>query len=165
MKNSILEKNLHLTFEIGIFFKAFQAFLEIIAGAVLILTSQAAMSSIVSLFTEDLRADNPENVITKYGITLLNNFSPTTQHFVSVYLMIHGSIKLIVVIGLLKKIRWAYPAAGIVFTFFIVYQVQRFFHTHSPLLLFFAALDFLIILLTWHEYSSLKKKRDRDFIG
>lgn len=158
MKNETLEKNLHLTFEISIFLKAIYAFLEMLAGLAFMLMPDVSISALVDLFMEDLRADNPENIITQYGITFLNNFTPSTQHFVALFLVIHGSVKLFVVIGLLRKKTWSYPVAGIVFSFFIVYQLQRYFHTHSPFLLFISALDFMIILLTWHEYSNLKKK-------
>jgi uncharacterized membrane protein len=60
------------------------------------------------------------------------------------------------VAGLLLKLRWAYPAAIVAFTLFVVYQLYRYSHTHSTALLALSALDAAVIALTWLEYRRLK---------
>ena len=43
--------------------------------------------------------------------------------FAAIYLLSHGVIKVVLVASLFRELLWAYPAAIVVFTLFIVYQL------------------------------------------
>ena len=73
------------------------------------------------------------------------------------YLLSHGVIKAVLIVGLLREKLWYYPVAIIVFVSFILYQLYRFNHTHSIWLLLITLLDIVVIWLTWHEYRYLQK--------
>ena len=75
----------------------------------------------------------------------------------ALYLLSHGVIKLFVIIGLLQQKLWYYPTALVIFGLFIVYQLYRFSFTHSPWLLVLTVLDIIVMWLTWHEYSYLRR--------
>jgi uncharacterized membrane protein len=84
-----------------------------------------------------------------------------TQVFVALYLLSHGSIKLWLIIALLREKLWYYPTAIVIFGLFIVYQLYRFSFTHSVWLLLVTAVDIIVIALTWHEYKYLHRVSHR----
>ncbi len=151
------EKEIHLAFEISIILKGINSVFEIIGGVLaLLVTKSFIVSTILSLTNEELSQD-PNDAIAHYLINLSNNFSVTTQHFVAIYLLSHGIIKLFLVIGLLKKKLWAYPLAVVVFSLFIIYQIYKYIYSPSVWLLILTLFDGLIIWLTLHEYHKIKK--------
>ena len=58
-------------------------------------------------------------------------FSVAEHNFYAFYLLSHGIIKRVLVIGLLRERLWAYPASFAVFGAFIAYQLYRFSFTHD----------------------------------
>ena len=89
----------------------------------------------------------------------LQHLSLGAQHFAAIYLVSHGAIKLWLIIGLLREKLWYYPTAMVIFALFIVYQFYHFSFTHSVFLLFITVVDFVVIILTWHEYGYLRRHR------
>ncbi len=86
----------------------------------------------------------------------------TARHFISVYLVLHGLIKAVLVTALWFDALWAYPLTIAVFSVFSGYQLYRlyrFTHTHSLALILFTVFDVLIIYLTWREYRDQKLSR------
>ena len=53
---------------------------------------------------------------------------------------------------LMRRVAFAYPLGIVVFSGFIVTQLHRWSHTHSPVLLALSALDLVVIGLTWREW-------------
>ncbi len=150
MEHRIEEKNIRSIFTISLMLKGANAFLEMIGGALLLCTG-AVMGSIQVLIQGELIED-PGDFLANSVQHYLPYFSQHSQLFVSFYLLSHGIIKLFLVVGLLRNKVWAYPAAITVFSFFIVYQLYRFTHTHSLFLIALTAFDLMVIWLTWHEY-------------
>ena len=102
---------------------------------------------------------DPNDLLTGLFLHTVQHLSIGTQKFAAVYLLVHGTIKLWLIAGLLRKRLWYFPVAMTVFSLFIVYQLYRYTNTHSGWLLVITALDLVIIALTWHEYRGLKLER------
>lgn len=159
IKKFIEEKNIHFIFEVSLLLKAAFALFEIIGGVLVYFISQEFVIKLVFLLTQDELLEDPKDLIAQYLIHSAQAFSISTQHFAAFFLLSHGIIKLFLVIGLLREKRWYYPAAIIVFTLFVLYQLYRFNFTHSLWLLLITLLDILVIWLTWHEYMYLRKQK------
>lgn len=157
MNFNIKEKKIYLAFEISILLKGFHSFLEILGGILIFFITKSYIVSRVLFFTQEELSEDPKDLIAHYLINASNNFSITSQHFIALYLLSHGIIKLFLVIGLLKKKLWAYPASIVIFSLFITYQLYRLYYTHSVWLLLFTIFDIVIIWLTIHEYNHMKK--------
>ena len=69
-----------------------------------------------------------------------------------------GGIVLIVV-GLFRRERWAYPVAFVFLGGFVVYQVYRMTYAPSVGLALLTVFDLFIIWLTWREYRRMKTSR------
>lgn len=157
MKITPEENKIHLTFEIGLLLKGFHAILEILGGALVFLTSRTYLINKILSFTQEELREDPKDLIAHYLINTSNNFSIDSQHFIALYLLVHGLIKLCLVIGLMREKLWAYPTSIVVFSLFIVYQLYRYTNTHSIWLLLFTVFDVALIWLTLHEYRYMKK--------
>jgi hypothetical protein len=83
----------------------------------------------------------------------------STQLFTSFYLLGHGVIKIVLIVGLLREKLGYYPAAIAVFVLFVMYQIYRYTFTHSIWLLLITLLDIVVIWLTWHEYTYMRDHR------
>ena len=157
LKQLFEEKNIHLVFEISIILKGLHALLEVVGGIAIFFISQEFLLQVVTAITQDELTGDPNDFFSNYLVNVIQNFSTGSQHFASWYLLSHGVIKGLLVIGLLKEKLWSYPLAIVVFTLFIVYQLVRYTHTGSVWLLLLTVLDLVIIALTWHEYQYMMK--------
>lgn len=143
------EKGIHEVFEISIVLKGIGALLESVLGAVLLYSN--SVLDIVRAMLENELLDDPTDFLTNHFGTFLNP-SPEAQHFGGLYLLSHGVIKLVLIVGLLRDKLWAYPASLAVFALFIVYQLERYLRTHSVWLLVITVIDLAVMWLIWHEY-------------
>ena len=91
--------------------------------------------------------------VLKFG----QHFSVAQHHFYAFYLLSHGLIKSLLVIGLLRERLWAYPASFAVFGAFIAYQLYRFTFTHDIGLVLLSIFDLFVIYLAVHEYRLLRR--------
>lgn len=159
MKRIFEEKYLHLAFEITLILKGIFALLEILAGIVAYFITQDFLLRFVVAITQDELTEDPRDFVAHYLLQTAQDFSISSQHFTSLYLLSHGIIKIFLVVGLLRGKFWFYPLAMIVFALFILYQFFRFSVTHSLWLLVVTLLDIIVILLTWREYRYLRQHR------
>jgi len=146
---------LHYFFELGIALKFLNGLLEVVGGIFLFLSTPESLSKLAAkLLTNELLED-PKDLVANTLLHAAQQLSVNAQIFASVYLLIHGFVKVGLVIALWKKKLWAYPLAGIVLGLFTVYQVYLFFHSGSLFQVFLTAVDVVILLLLWSEYRRI----------
>jgi uncharacterized membrane protein len=75
-----------------------------------------------------------------------------------VYLLTHGVVKIIIVIGLTLRQRWAYPVAFVFLGAFVIYQVYRLTCDPTTGLALLTVFDLFIIWLTWREYQRTRPR-------
>lgn len=150
------EKELHLFFEIGVILKGLNALLEIVGGLAILFINQTSIIKIVFFLTQEELSEDPKDVIANYLVHTAKQFSISTQHFLVLYLLIHGLIKGLLIYGLLKKKIWSYPVSIIVFGIFIIYQLARYYYTSSLWLIVLSIFDLIVVFLIWHEYQQIK---------
>jgi uncharacterized membrane protein len=158
MKNILSKKIIDRTFEVGILIKSFFGVFEILAGIVFAISGRLAINNLIIALTQQEISDDPNDFIANYLIKTANNFSTGTHIFAIVYLIFHGIINIFLAIALLKNKIWAYPWAITGFSIFIIYQVFRYFHTHSLLLLFLTLFDIFIVSVILLEYNNKRKR-------
>ena len=77
--------------------------------------------------------------------------------FGAVYLLVHGAVKVVLVIALLLNKLWAYPCLIIVLLIFIGYQLYRIALEPSVGLIALTTFDAVIVALTWREYRRQRR--------
>lgn len=144
-------------FRVAVWLKGLDAVSQLAGGALLIFIPPRALTWIAhGVVTRDLLGP-PTG-------PLAGHFEEAVQHlvgggraFVIAYLLVHGLIKLVLVIALLRKaVRW-YPAAITALGLFVLFELVRGAQTHSLLLPVLTALDIAIIVVVIKEYREIRR--------
>jgi uncharacterized membrane protein len=151
-------KTLHRLFEVGILIKGIDGGLELLGGLLLLVLSPGTISGIVFFFVQAELKEDPTDLIVNL---LLHTTRNVLQNKVlaSVFLLVHGVAKLLLVAGLLANKRWSYPVAIVVFAAFTVYQTYQLSYQYSLLLVTLTILDVVVILLVIGEYRYARTAR------
>lgn len=153
------ERTLWRLFQVSLWTKAALALIEVLGGVAAYFLSHEFLVHIASVITQGELAEDPHDLVANFLLHATERLSISSQHFAAIYLFGHGAIKLWLVTGLLRKRLWYYPTALVAFGLFIVYQIYRFAFTQSFLLLGVTVVDLFVIVLTWHEFRYLRKRR------
>ena len=156
MSTNQREKMVHVLFDISVISKGVDGALEIVGGALLCLVSPAQIQSLVRMLTQHELSEDPHDLLAGYLLQAAQHLSADAQMFAAVYLVWHGLVKVGLVITLLQKRFWAYPAAIGAFVLFLVYQLYRYAQTRSTWLLVLSVVDVFVIVITWFEYKRLR---------
>jgi uncharacterized membrane protein len=137
------ERRIHQIFVVSVALKGLHALIEIAGGLALILFSADRIARMLGEIDR--------------GGWLQRHFPASEQQFFAFYLLSHGLIKAVLVVGLLREKLWAYPASIAVFGLFIAYQLYRYSWTHDIALIALSVFDLFVIALAVHEYRLLRK--------
>ncbi|MEK7658651.1 MAG: DUF2127 domain-containing protein [Patescibacteria group bacterium] len=151
-------KLLDKAFEIGVLIKAFFGFFEILGGIFLTISGEKIINNFVIFITQQEIINDPNDIIANYLIRLSEDFSFGTQIFAVSYLLFHGIVNIFLAVVLLKDKLWAYPLAIELFCAFLAYQIYKYFHSFSPILLFLIIFDLFVVLIIWLEYKRHRKR-------
>lgn len=151
-------KLLDRAFEIGVLIKAFFGIFEILGGIFFAFSGEKIINNFIIFITQQEIINDPNDIIANYLIRLSENFSLGTQIFAVFYLLFHGIVNIFLGVVLLKDKIWAYPLAIQLFCVFLIYQIYRYLHTFSFVMLFLIIFDIFIILIIWLEYKRHRKR-------
>ena len=151
------EKRIHQVFVASVLFKGAHALIEIVSGLALYLVSTATIITMLNRWSYGELAEDKHDWIANQLLEFSRHFSVAEHHFYAFYLLSHGIIKGILVIGLLREKLWAYPASFAVFGAFIAYQLYRYSYTHDFALILLSIFYLFVIYLAVHEYRLLRK--------
>ena len=157
----VSERRIHQVFEVSVLLKGLHAVIECIGGVLLYRVSTASIVRLMNLMTQEELIEDPHDFIAMHLQSWAATFSIGTQKFYAFYLLSHGVIKLLLVIGLLKNHLWSYPASLFALTAFIGYQLYRYSYTHSLGLIVLTVFDLLVMVLIWHEYRLVRAHKAR----
>ena len=136
----------------GILLKGLDGATEIIGGLALWIVNPGRIINLVHRITEHEISQTHNDFVIRHLRHAAASVSLSGEHFMAVYLFLHGVVKVVVVLALLRDKLWAYPVAIVVFGAFVIYQVYRFTFTHSSGLLVLAGIDLAVTILIWLEY-------------
>jgi uncharacterized membrane protein len=146
-------------FRIAMAFKGIDGAIELIGGVLLLVVSQAEVQKLIAaVVTHDLLGP-ADGSLSRHFVAGTAEFASGDRTFAVIYLLLHGMIKVALVVALLRHWLPAYPVAVVVLGAFVVYEVYRATQTGSVLLPFLAALDIAVIALVIREYRVLRRAR------
>ena len=151
------EKRFHQIFVVSVLAKGLHALIEILGGIALYLVSTAAIVTAIQRYSYDELTENQHDWVATHLLDFARHFSVAEHNFYAAYLLSHGVIKAVLVVGLLRQKLWAYPASFAVFGGFILYQLYRYSFTHDIGLILLSIFDLFVIYLAVHEYRLLRK--------
>ncbi len=156
MRRDFLQnKIIHNLFEITVFMKGVNGFLEILIGSFFFLKKETIQAIIFSPRYAFIHYIPISHVMRR-----LDTLSLSTQYFIGFYFLFYGIVNIFLVVSLLKGRLWAYPTSIVFHTLFIVYQTYRSILHSSIFLLSVSIFDAFLVMITWLEYKRLKNIRD-----
>ncbi len=147
----------HDLFLVSIWIKGIVGLLQVVGGGLLLVVHQDQLIRLAVMLTQPELTEDPHDSIALFVRHSAEQFGHGTQQFASLYLAVHGLIKILLVVGLLRRKMWSYPASMWVLGAFIAYQCYRYTQTHSPWLIALTVLDIAVIVLVWHEWRARQK--------
>src|ERR1700745_3856508 len=108
------EKRIHQIFQLSVLIKGAFAVIECAAGVAFALVSTSSIKNFVDMLTQEGLIENPNDFVATHLLTAAQHFSVETKNFYAFYLLSHGLVKVLLVIGLVRKKLWSYPVSLIV---------------------------------------------------
>jgi uncharacterized membrane protein len=139
-------------FAIGIIGKGINGLAELIGGLLLLFVTPESIHDLVAVLTRGELSEDPNDLVARYLLHTANGLTGSAVIFGAIYLLVHGAVKIVLVIALLLNKLWAYPCMIAVLLIFIGYQLYRIALQPSAALVVLTAFDVLIVTLTWLEY-------------
>ena len=147
-------------FAVGIILKGLDGVLELVSGTLLLFVAPAKLSQLAILVTQPELTEDPNDFIANH---IQQGAAGLTDHivfFTAFYLLIHGAVKVVLVVALLRDKLWAYPWMIGVLGIFILYQLYQLSRGPSAGLVVLTVFDILVVILTWHEYGRHRQRRN-----
>ncbi len=151
-------RQVHRAFRVGVLLKGLHALIECVSGLALALISTETIVALAKTITQEELIENPHDFLATHLLAWAQGFSLQSKHFYAFYLLSHGLVKVLLVVGLLRGKAWSYPASLIVLGLFIAYQLYRYSYTHSIGLLILTAFDVVVMGLIWWEYWLVRQR-------
>ncbi|RRO17372.1 DUF2127 domain-containing protein [Saccharopolyspora rhizosphaerae] len=145
-------------FRVAMWLKGLDAVSQLLGGVLLIFLPPRALTRIAhGIVTRDLLGP-PAGPLAGHFEEAVQHFVGGARAFVICYLLIHGVIKLGLVIALLRReVRW-YPVAITALGLFVVFELLRGVQTGSLVLPLLTIMDIVIIVLVVKEYREIRRE-------
>ena len=146
------------TFDVALILKGLDGLLELVGGILLIVISPETINRLAHQLTQHELSQDPNDFIVHHLLRLTSNLH-NTQLFGAIYLLTHGLVKLVIVVGLFRREHWSYYVAFVFLGGFVVYQIYRMTYAPSIGLALLTVFDMFIIWLTWREFRRMRAQR------
>ncbi len=150
--NEEREKDLMWFFDLALLLKAVNGGLEILGAILILAVPPSLVLRIAAFLTGGELTQDPDDPIATAIQSAAHVLTVNAHYFVALYLVLHGAIKLLLVIGIFAKKRIAYPLFIGALAIFGTYEAYRGFVRHEILLQVLAVFDFTLLILTAYEY-------------
>ena len=152
------EKYWHEFFIISMCIKTLTGLVETASGFLLVYLSPVVLTNILNRISRGEQLEDPKDFFLAYAHQYLQHLTAGTKDFAGLYILAHGIINLLLVLGLIKEKTWAYLVAIGVLCSFMLYQIFRIAMNHSLLLSALTIFDAFFVIIIWHEYNYLTRK-------
>ena len=153
------DRILDLVFLIGVLFKGLDGLVELVGGVVLLFVTPAKLQHAAARATSGELAEDPHDLIANLIVHGAAHLQHGSIVFAAVYLLVHGIVKLAIVIALLVGSRRIYPWAMAALGAFLIFQVYELVTQPSIGVAGLTAFDAVIIWLTWREWRRGRELR------
>lgn len=146
------EKDILWFFDLALLLKAVNGALEMLAAFLILIVSPKFILKIVEFVTSGELAQDPNDFVTTTIRDAAHTFAIHTHYLLALYLALHGAIKVLLVIGIFRGKRIAYPLFMLALILFGAYEAYRGLVRGELLLQALAIFDFSVFLITSYEY-------------
>lgn len=152
-------------YDIGIAIKGFDGAVELIAGVLLWIAPGLLHGALQGLLGE---AQEGHTHLAQFAAEYIARIDADLTKggivIVILFLIMHGVVKVGLVVALFKKWHWAYPWAIGVLGAFLVYQVYVFVRHPTVPMALFSVLDAVIVWLVYKEYREVGGEKPKNVV-
>jgi uncharacterized membrane protein len=142
-------------FKFSVTLKGIDGALEIVAGVVLLVVSPTRIDGFVQNFVHHHLSRGPnDGFLGSHILKSADELAQGGRAFAAAYLLIHGIVKIVLVVALLQRRIWAYPWMIGVLILFIAYQCYRLTYKPGIGLTVITIFDAFVVWLTWREWRN-----------
>lgn len=147
-------------FDIAVLGKGILSAIEVVSGSILAFLPVSSLSAaVLMIFHEELMED-PTDFLATHAVQAVGGISPFAKSFLAIYLIVRGLVKLGLVVALVKRKLWAYPASIALLAAFMAYQVYLVVTTGSAIQLALVILDIFVVWAIWREYRLIRDTKE-----
>jgi uncharacterized membrane protein len=145
----------HRFFELGILIKGIDGGVELVAGLLLVFLSPGAINRAIFFLVQGELREDPTDLVANLLVHTTRS-AIAAKVPASVFLIVHGIVKLALVGGLATNRLWSYPAAIVVFAGLTAYQLYQLSQQYSLFLGVVTILDVIVVLLVIVEFRYMR---------
>lgn len=146
------EKDITWVFDLALILKLINGGLEVLVALLVLVIPASLVVKVTEFITGGELSQDPDDLVSTALRNAAHSFAIHTHYLLAIYLALHGAVKIILVIGIFKGKKIAYPLFMAALAIFATYETYRGFIRHELLLQIFAVIDFSILVLTSYEY-------------
>jgi uncharacterized membrane protein len=146
------ERDLLWFFDLALILKIVNGSLEMLSALLILFVPPTLVLKLAEFATSNELSQDPTDPIATAIRNAAHTFTIHTHYLLALYLAAHGTIKVLLVIGIFAKKKIAYPLFMVALALFGGYEIYRGFMLNDLLLKALAVFDLSLLLLTSHEY-------------
>jgi uncharacterized membrane protein len=154
------ERVLDLVFLLGVLFKGIDGLVEFVGGIVLLFVTPATLLGAATALTAKELSEDPHDLLANLLVHGATHLGSSGIAFIAAYLLLHGAVKLAIVVALLIGSRRVYPWAMAALGAFLIFQIYELVTAPSLGVAVLTVFDAVIIWLTWREWRRGRELRD-----
>lgn len=146
------EKDILWVFDLALLLKAVNGGFEILVAALILVVPPSLVLKMVEFITGGELTQDPGDPIVGGLLSAAQTFAVHTHYLFASYLVLHGAVKIALVIGIFKGKKIAYPLFMVALALFGTYEAYRGLVRHDLILQALAVFDLSVLVLTSYEY-------------
>lgn len=153
-------------FIIGMWWRIVYGLFRVVLGFFILGSVGSSLWDIFKKIMSHELVDDPKDVLYHMAEKVLGHHPIYITYFLAFYFIFWGLMDIFLSYNLLKHRLWTFPLSIVVIATFVLYEIFRFTHTHSLILLWIIFFDIFILWLIKEEYRQLKNQnldKESDF--
>ena len=146
------ERGLLWFFDLSLVLKAINGALEVVGGLLVLAVPPTFIIKVVEFVTAGELDNDPDDVIANSLRDAAHSFAVHAHYLIAIYLILHGTVKALLVLGIFAGKKIAYPLLVLALALFGAYEAYLGLVRHETLLGVLAVFDCMLIVLTLYEY-------------
>lgn len=133
--------------------------LRILLGLVLLRLVGNPLIDVIRHLMHHEIVEDPHEILYVFAQYVLGHHPVYITYFLASYFLFWGTIEVFLSYSMLKHRLWAFPVGLVLIGGFLLYEIFRYAHTYSPILLGVIVVDIAVIWLVRDEYKKLRSKQ------
>lgn len=146
------ERNVLWLFDVALILKAIDGALEVLGALLILFIPPTLVVRLIDVVTAGELTQDPNDPVANAIRDAARSFAVSNHLLITLYIVLHGAIKVLLVLGIFAGKRIAYPLFMAALALFGTYEAYRGFGRHELFLQALAIFDLSLLMLTAYEY-------------